>query len=293
MALGDYLGSHQNVEIAVAEIAQDVFELALAGYGIAVEPRDARLREFRVQFILNTLRTQPKKVDVFTLTFGADARDFLGVSAIVAEQAAISAMPRQGDGAVDALHARAAGTTGHMAREAPTVEQHHRLLVVRESVANGLEQGAGKRGVLAGFEELLPHVNDVDFRQRAFGDTVRKFEQRVLAGGRVIAALQAGGCGAENHTCVGRLRPDDCHIAPVVAGRLFLLIARVMLLVYDDQPEVLDGREHAGTRSHYDAGATGANAPPLVRALGVAESAVEDRHAVSEPAIELARHRGR
>ena len=44
VSLGDHLRAHEDVVAAFAKAREDRFEVPLAGDGVAIEPRDARLR---------------------------------------------------------------------------------------------------------------------------------------------------------------------------------------------------------------------------------------------------------
>jgi hypothetical protein len=98
----------------------------------------------------------------------------------------------------------------------------------------------------------------------------------------VVAAFQAGRGRTQHHARAGRLRPHHGHIAPVVARRLFLLVAAVVLFVHHDQAQVAHRREHARARPHHHRGRAGADAPPLLGALHIRERAVQNGHPVAE-----------
>ena len=220
-------------------------------------------------------------------------RDALGVVAVVAQQAAVAAVEGQGDGAVDALDALAAGAAGDEARKAAPVQQQHGLLAALEARADGLQEPAREGGLLARFQELGPHVQDLDLGHGAPLDALGQLQQRVLAALGVVAALQAGRGRAQHHAGAGRLRAHDGHVAAVVARRFLLLVALVVLLVDDDQAQV---PRPARTRPS-------ACPPPrrprprgcaatARRARTSAKARVQDGHAVAEAVEELAGHGG-
>jgi hypothetical protein len=95
---------------------------------LAIQPGDACGGEGAVQLLLHAFAAHAHEVDVLALALGAEARDLLGVAAVVAEQAPVALVICQGKRAVDALHALAAGAAGHETGEASPVEQHDRLL---------------------------------------------------------------------------------------------------------------------------------------------------------------------
>ena len=156
-----------------------------------------------------------------------------------------------------------------------------------------VKQTSRERRLLARFQELQAHVDQFDLRHRPLLDALWKFEQRVFAALYVVAAFEARSRGAEHHARVRVVRADDRHIAAVVSRRVLLLVAAIVLLVNDDESEILHRREDAGTRSHHHAREPFADAAPLLGALSVMKSGVENRDAVAESMIELAGHRGR
>ena len=66
-----------------------------------------------------------------------------------------------------------------------------------------------------------------------------------------------------------------------------------MLFIDNDEPQITHWSEDAAARSHHYARTSGANSAPLFGALGIAERAVKNGHAVAEARVELPGHRGR
>ena len=79
----------------------------------------------------------------------------------------------------------------------------------------------------------------------------------------------------------------------MIARRLLLLVALVVFLVDDDQPQVLHRREHAGSRGHHDGSLPGANAPPFLGAFGILKRGVQNGHALAETMVKLTGDGGR
>jgi hypothetical protein len=75
-------------------------------------------------------------------------------------------------------------------------------------------------------------------------------------------------------------------LARVVAGRLALLVAALVLLVHHDRAEVRERREDGRAGADHDPLLAGAQRAPLVVALAVGERGVEHRHAVAEHGLE-------
>ena len=85
------------------KLVQDVFELPLAGDRIAIEPGNLRRGKFRVQLIFHALGPRAHEMNVLALAFRANRRNLFGISAVMAKQTAVAAVPRQREGAVDAF----------------------------------------------------------------------------------------------------------------------------------------------------------------------------------------------
>ena len=130
-------------------------------------------------------------------------------------------------------------------------------------------------------------------RHRPVGNAIGNFEQSVLARSRVEAAFETGGGRAEHHAGIRRPRAHDGHVAAVIARGFFLLVAGVVFFIDHNQAEIAHGSEDSGACSDHNAGAARANSAPLIGALGVAEGAVQNRHAVAESRVKLARNGGR
>src|SRR5260370_35735117 len=111
MAVGDHLGTDQNVVFPVAERGQNGFVIVFAGDGIAIEARNASFRERTVQLVFDALRAQAQKLNVLAVAFGAALRDAFGIVAVVAQHAAVAPVISQryrAVGALDPLSTRAA-----------------------------------------------------------------------------------------------------------------------------------------------------------------------------------------
>ena len=87
---------------------------------------------------------------------------------------------------------------------------------------------------------------------------------------------ERGRGGAEDDGAGLAETAHDGDVAGVVARRLVLLVAGLVLLVHDDDAEFVDGREDGRARADDDARLASMDAVPFVVALAVAELAVED-----------------
>ena len=122
-----------------------------------------------------------------------------------------------------------------------------------------------------------------------YGHALGHRQADVLARLHVGDGLEARRGAAEHTDRPGSVRAHHGDVAGVVARRgVELLVARLVLLVHDDQAEVLDGREDGAPRADDDRVDAVADARPGVEALAGAHPAVDDRDAAGEVRVEAA-----
>ena len=132
--------------------------------------------------------------------------------------------------AVGALNDLAAGAAHDECRVAAPVQHDDDLLVSGECLADErLERP--RDDVAVPQAELLTHVDTGDFRQRDGTDAVRHGEQRELARARAVVRLEGGCRAAEDEHRPLEAREGLGDDARVVARRLVLLVAHVLLLI--------------------------------------------------------------
>ena len=95
-------------------------------------------------------------------------------------------------------------------------------------------------------------------------------------------ALRPRGGAAQQQQRSAALGALGGDVAGVVARVALVLVGGVVLLVDDDQPEILDRREHGRARADADPRLALAQAPPLLVALGRAQLRVQHRDGVAE-----------
>src|SRR5439155_16559047 len=117
---------------------------------------------------------------------------------------------------------------------------------------------------------------------RALGES----EQLVLPAARVRPALEARRRTSQDDDGALRARAHDGHLARVVARRLALLVARLVLLVDDDGAEVAERREDGRAGADGDALLAAAEGEPGVVPLAVGEGAVQHGDPVPEDGAE-------
>ena len=93
---------------------------------------------------------------------------------------------------------------------------------------------------------------------------------------------------AEHHARALEPRAHQRDVAGMVARRLAVLVARLVLLVDHDEAEVAHRREDGRARADGDPALAPAQQPPGIGALAVGEPAVQHRDLVAEDAAEPA-----
>ncbi len=139
----------------------------------------------------------------------------------------------------------------------------------------------------------LPQVHHPHRREAAAPHPLRELHELELALPGVGPALQ-GGCGAaEDAHRTAERGPDNGQIPGVIAGRLGLLVAAVVLLVHHDRPQIRQRGEEGRAGAHGDPLLAGPELTPGVVALAVREAGVEDGYLVPEAGPEAGHGLGR
>src|SRR5690242_1133123 len=246
-----------------------------------------------MKLIFHAFRTRAEKLDVIALAFRATLRDALCMSAVMAEHATVAPMIGKAYRAIHARQTLAARAADHETREPAAIQQQHHLLSIRQPLADFFAQQARKRRLLLCLQKLAAHVDNFHTRQRAAADALRHVQANVLAFFGVVAAFDARRGGPEYRYCPRLPRANESYVAAVISRRFLLLIASVVLFIYDQQTQILHRSKHAGSRTYYYTRLPGLNAAPLAGALCVAERGMKNRHLVAEAMKELAGDGGR
>ena len=180
------------------------------------------------------------------------------------------------DGAVLAFQGLAAGAAQHYRGIASAVEEYHDLLVPFQALADRLGQLARDHLFVAGFLELLAHVDDFDLGQGALFYPVGQFDERVFVLGGVEIGFKRGRGRAQDYHRAGHFGAHHSDITGVVTRYAFLLVGRILLFIDDDEGQIGHGSEHCGARADYHAGFSALDAVPLLGAFLVRERGVQN-----------------
>ena len=198
---------------------------------------------------------------------------------------------RERDGAVLALELFAAGAAHHGKGIAAAVEQNQRLLAALERRLGLLDERPRK--------ELrpgrTPGTRGACRSSSTSGSgrfiTRSRSSMRVYLPRSAFCQLSSDGVAEPmHHHRAGQLGAHHGHVARVVARRLFLLVALVVLLVDENQSQIRRGRKDRRARADDNGRVAAADAPPLLAALLGRERGVQQRDFLPEGLIEQAGH---
>ena len=138
--------------------------------------------------------------------------------------------------------------------------------------------------------KFLAQVHHPHLRERAIFHARLQLQQRVLTCPRVVITLKRRRRGAENHRHAFESRAINSRVAAVISRCFLLLVARLLLFIHQNQPEIFKRREHGRTRANHDARLAASHAPPFPRALVIRKRAVQHGHAWPKPRANVATH---
>ena len=131
--------------------------------------------------------------------------------------------------------------------------------------------------------KLFAQVDDFHRRERPIFHARFELQELIFSRARIVKTFQRRRRRTQQRHRAFELRAHDGNVPPVIARRFFLLVARFLLFIDDDQAQIFERREHRRTRSHHDAGLAAPHAPPFARALHFRQRAVKHRNARAEP----------
>jgi hypothetical protein len=298
VALGDHLRADEQVDLAGVEACEQAFEIGSATNRVAVHAADARVGKYLAQPFFALLRSRAKIVKMLARALGAAGGHGAPVAAVVA----FEALARVGnacvfcrrlvvgerDGAILALQLFSAGAADDGEGVAAAVEQDERLLAPVQGSLRLLHKRPREELLLPRLLEFAPHIDNLDFGQRAVHDAVAHLDARVFALRGVLPAFQRRRGRAQHHHRAFQLGPHHGHVAGVVARRLLLLVTLVVLLIHQDQTQIGRGGKDGRAGADDDGRVSAANAPPLVAALLRRERGMEQRDFLAEGLVEQA-----
>ena len=150
----------------------------------------------------------------------------------------------QGDVAIFAGGHALASVAYHPHGVAPPVLEEDDLLFLVQGLPYLLNQEVGKYALRLPLTGGGSHIHHPDVGQLVAREALGELHQPILAQLHIVVAFQRRSGGAQQHG--GLVHPGQHYgaVAGVVArGRVLLLVGGVVLLIYNDEPEVLVGQQ--------------------------------------------------
>ncbi len=281
VALGDHLCAHQDVGLPGFERQKSLGEGAPALGQVTIQAGHPGLGQGRLHRFDHLLRAEALELEVGASArrAGAGSRD--AVAAIVAQRLPPPVVEGEAHRAVGAHRLLPALAAQEARGPAPAVQEENGLLLLLEAFREGFLEGRAQDGIASGPEDR-PAVHDLHLRKASGGDALRETEQRVLALRGVVERLEGRCRRAEDDGRPLEAGAHHRHVAAVVAGAVFLLVAAFVLFVDHHEAEGGQGCEDRRARSHHHARVPLADAPPLIVALPRRQIAVLHRHRRTE-----------
>ena len=243
MSLRHHLGADQEVDLVLRESTDQRLE-ALAAARIAVESGDGVVGKEGANVSLELFGPDSTRSDALIRAFRTHFGQPHRMVAMVAAKRLLASMVGEGDVTVRAPPDVTADFAYHARRKPTSVQKQDGLLVRFERVVERVEQAVAEMlraqfHVGVGF----PQVDEFDVGHRAFENARRHLEVLELAALRVLIRLERWRRASEDYLRSVEAAADDGHVARIVSRPLLLLEARVVFLVDDDDPDVVERRE--------------------------------------------------
>ena len=180
------------------------------------------------------------------------------------------------------------------AGEATAILEKDNLFLSVESLTHHFDEARRKESS----HELLPlsffGVNHFNGRELHILVTLGELHVTVASFSCLMVHLEAGRGGAEQCLCTTHVGEHQGGIAGMVAwGWLLLLVALLVFFIDDDESEVLEGEQDAGTNAKNKPIRLGGGLPLIdIQPLCIGEFGVIDPHAVAEDVVETFRNLG-
>ena len=261
-----------------------------AGGGVGIQPQHLRSGKELLQLLFRLLRADAHMLHP-AAALGTGVIDPLRVAAVVAHQAPVGGVVGQRYAASGTLRHPAALTAEHIAAVAPPVEKEDALLSGGKILLQLLPQRSAD-GAGVALPHLLPQVRDGDLGQLFFVVAPAQQEKLVasLPGG--IGTFNGRSSGTQYQYGALLAAAELGHVPGMIAGRIFRLVASLLLLVQHDEAQTAQRRKDGGPGAQHHVHLPTANALPLVIALGDFQRAVEHGHPASEIGGKAGHHLG-
>ena len=197
------------------------------------------------------------------------------------------------DSAVLALNLLSAAPAHHHGRISAAIQQQDHLLATINRELSLLNQLPRKNMFLPGLTKLRTHIYQFHGGQWPLHHALPYLDTHVSSLVCIGPVLKRRRRRTKHHNRFVELGTHHRNVAPVIARRLLLLVARVMFLIHNDQAQIDHRRKHGRPRPDDDSRLAAANPVPLLCALVGRQLRMQHRYLALKRRIHLSRHRGR
>src|SRR5882762_5124032 len=283
MPLRNHLRADENIDFPGSKVGEHLLVRALGANRIAVQARHLGSGKFLAQFFLELLRAGAKKIDVLGGALRAGLRHAARKSAVVALQPVALLVIRERDAAILTLNSRAARAADDEPRIPAAIDEDQGLSALTETRGDGFTELRGEGAGSMRGTEIFAQVHNFHRRKRPILDARFELKEAIFSRARVVKTLERRRCGTQQRHGAFELRAHDSDVPAVITRGFFLLVARFLFLVHDNEAQIFKRSEHGRSRSYYDASFAAAHAPPFARAFHFGKRAVKYRNARAKP----------
>jgi hypothetical protein len=222
--LGHHLGAHENVDPAVFQVFQQIYDRPFPGHGILVHASHAGVREQLLHGFLYLFGANSQQPDFIGAAGRADRYGGLGKSAVVASEGIGPFMQGQGDVAVFAANGLAALCADGECGKSPSVEKDKGLVAIVQSVADGLLKRWRDVAANAPVIAALGKVNRLDCRQGLAVDPPGEGGGFIFSDSDIVPGLQRRSGRTQDCQGIVVTGPHNGQVPGIVAQAAFLLV---------------------------------------------------------------------
>src|SRR4051812_616698 len=293
-ALGDHLGSEQDVHLAGGDAIKYASVRPFAAGGVDIHAGNSRRWKSLHQQTLHLLGAQSALLEIpSTAARAIRSRIFL-VKTVVADQPLGIAVMRESYAAMRTGRDRSAIDALDERGVAATIEEKDALLTARHRLDNCIVQGLAYYGAVIDtalrhggvINGCLAQINDVYARQFAAANAIGQRQQRVFAGHRVRPGLERRRGAAKDRDGTLCFGPNYRHLSRVIPRCFTLLVAGLVLFVDDDGAEILEWSEDSRSGSDDDPLVASFEREPGVVAFTLTQRRVKDSDPVAKGGAE-------
>ena len=244
---------------------------------IAIQPHERRIREQALESLLDALGALADRMECLR-AIAADHRHFGVRAAVVAAQLRRTTMQGHARIAMRAARHPSARVAEQARSIAAPIQEHDHLSPAAKVPFDG---GHGRLGQPL-IARVLAQIDEIHTRRPRAAGTLRQHQLRVTTLRDILQSLERRGGGTQDDGHTRALRAPHGEIARRVTEAFVLFIRGVVLLVDDDEPELLEGREYRGASADDDPRAAAVGAAPRIAARAHGETRVHDRDARAE-----------